>query len=149
MHQEARAAEVGRMTQTAETPRIVAGAFPRNSARGGTSEPTVAKGQPEQEPADVVAGHWGDAKRQYLANDFPAYATPAWRELPFEDPRKLAGLMHFAEMWRLYGLEIADELNELLAPRKPMYLQPSLAELNQRHDDMIARNRQSGLGGAA
>ena len=130
------------MTQNAKKGLLLTGPSQEDSAWRGRSAPSLAQAPEELEVADILDAYWAEAKRHYLAADFPAYASPAWRDLDRDDPRKFAGLMHFAEMWRLYGLEIADEMTALLAPRKPMYLQPSLAELNERHDDMIRRNRR-------
>ncbi|MEE1819327.1 hypothetical protein PUR59_30475 [Streptomyces sp. SP18ES09] len=127
--------------KNAETPRLVSGAFQEVSAAGGLI-PTVAQVPDDLEVADVLAAYWTEAKRHFLAHDFPQYATDEWRELPFEDPRKFAGLMRFAEMWRRFGADIAGELDEVLKPHQPIYQRPTLAELDQRHAHMIARNRK-------
>ncbi|MFC8491222.1 hypothetical protein ACFUJU_10525 [Streptomyces sp. NPDC057235] len=129
------------MIRNAEMPHGLGAAFQEVSAAGGLN-PTVAQAQPEREPADILDAYWAEAKRYYLHGDFPRYATPAWRELPPDDPRKFAGLMHYAENWRKYGDDIADDLNDAIKPRGPIHLRPTLAELDQRHDDTIARNRR-------
>ncbi|MFE5629928.1 hypothetical protein [Streptomyces sp. NPDC056543] len=103
----------------------------------------------EQEPVEDALTYWAAAKQHYLDGDFPDYASPAWRALDVADPRKLAGALLFAEMWRKFGNEIAEDLNNALGYREPAWNRPTLDELNQRHADMLARNRSSGLGGAA
>jgi hypothetical protein len=130
------------MTQTAETPRVVAGAFQRNSAKGGTSTPIVAQVPAEQEPADVLREYWAAAKQHYFDGNYPDYASLGWRALESDDPRKLAGALAFAEMWRKFGDEIATNLDNAIAYREPAWRRPTLDELNQRHADMLARNRR-------
>ena len=130
------------MTYDAKKGLLMTGPSSEDSADSGTSAATVAQVPDDLEVADVLAGYWVEAKRYLLAHDFPQYATDEWRELPFEDPRKFAGLLRFAENWRRFGADIAGELDEALKPRMPIYQRPTLAELDQRHDDMIARNRR-------
>lgn len=90
------------MTTNAETARVVAGPFQEDSAAGGASDATVA-----QIDADDIAQLWADAKSLYLADDFPKYASPAWRALHPDDPRRLAAALGAAELWRKYGDEEA------------------------------------------
>ncbi|RSS52164.1 hypothetical protein [Streptomyces sp. WAC01280] len=104
--------------------------------------PIVAQVPAEPEPGDILREYWADAKQHYLNGDFPDYASPAWRALEPDDPRKLAGALLFAEMWRRFGDEIAADLDNAIAYREPPWRRPTLAELNQRHDEMLARNRR-------
>ncbi|WP_187282589.1 hypothetical protein [Streptomyces sp. MS191] len=104
---------------------------------------------PDIDPGDILRDYWATAKQHYLDGDYPDYASLAWRALEPDDPRKLAGALLFAEMWRKFGDEIAQDLDNALAYRVPSWHGPTLDELNQRHADMLARNRSSGLGGAA
>lgn len=97
----------------------------------------------ETDETAVVRDYWQTAKRLYQHGDYPDYASDDWCALPIEDPRKLAGLVAHAENWRKYHLDIADELNDALKPHPPIWQRPTLAELNQAHDDMLARNRRS------
>lgn len=74
---------------------------------------------PETDETAAVRDYWAAAKRRYKRGDYADYGSPDWCALPIEDPRKLAGIVAFAEMWRKYGNEIADDLNrQLAAPRE-------------------------------
>ncbi|GHF81904.1 hypothetical protein [Streptomyces thermodiastaticus] len=94
------------MTRNAETPRVVAGAFQKNLA-GGEAEATVPQpeGTSEAATADVLTELWANAKAAWCARDFPKYGSRAWIALPPDDPRRLAGALEAAEMWRKYGDE--------------------------------------------
>lgn len=98
---------------------------------------------PESDDVAAVRDYWTAAKARYKRGDFPDYGTPAWCDLPIEDPRKMAGLVAFAQMWRKYGDEIATDLNRQLAYHEPVWNYPTLAERDQAHQDMLARARRS------
>lgn len=106
------------------------------------ADATVTQDQPETEQQAALRDYWAAAKRRYLHGDHPDYATPEWRALDPEDPRKLAGALAFAENWRKYHLDITDELDDALRPHPPIWQRPTLAELDQAHDDILARNRR-------
>ncbi len=73
----------------------------------------------ETEPAAIIADYWQAAKARYKRGDFPDYGSDDWKALPLEDPRKMAGLVAFAQMWWKYGDEIADDLTrQLQAPQE-------------------------------
>ena len=131
------------MTQDAQTPRVVAGAFAEDSAGGGTSAAIVPQDAPDFDPG-VIAQLWADAKVLWAAGVYPKYASPAWVALHPDDPKRLAGALQAAEMWRKYGDEEAliewfrsldtpptpiwarrtkDELDELAKPKQPHQLQ--------------------------
>lgn len=107
-----------------ETPRV------RVSARGG-SKPTVQQpsGIPQQashsvsptetDEAAAIRDYWAAAKARYKHGDYVDYGSDDWKALPLEDPRKMAGLVAFAQMWLKYGDEIAADLNrQLHAPQE-------------------------------
>lgn len=103
------------MSGHAETRQGQTGGFQEDSAAGGRRTTTVPHAKAETEQAAICRDYWSAAKRRYLHGDHPDYATPDWRALAPEDPRKLAGALAFAEMWRKFGDEIADDLNRRLA----------------------------------
>jgi hypothetical protein len=109
---------------------------------GGGLDPIVAH-ETQLDPGDI-AGLWADAKSLFYARDFPKYASPAWRALHPEDPKRLASALEAAELWRKYGDEealiqwfrdataskppawagrTAEELTELRKPKPPRQLQ--------------------------
>ncbi|MCX4780114.1 hypothetical protein [Streptomyces sp. NBC_01264] len=57
--------------------------------------PEIATHDPNE-----IAGLWADAKRLYLAEDYPPYASPAWQALHPDDPARLASVLEAAELWR-------------------------------------------------
>ncbi|MFI1376890.1 hypothetical protein ACH4UY_33415 [Streptomyces longwoodensis] len=84
--------------------------------------------QPVTEPdPDVLTELWANAKVAWCARDFPKYGSPEWIALGPEDPRRLAGALEAAEMWRKYGDE--DELCEWL---KRLGRQPNLVDTRSR-----------------
>ncbi|HEY9372192.1 hypothetical protein [Streptomyces sp.] len=97
----------------------------------------------ETDEAAVIADYWQAAKARYKRGDYVDYGSDDWKALPIEDPRKMAGLVAFAELWRRYNPEIADDFNRQLRAPEPLWQRPTLAELNQAHADMLARNRHS------
>jgi hypothetical protein len=79
---------------------------------------------------------WADAKILYLAGVFPKYGSPAWIELPPDDPKRLAAALDAAEMWRKYG----DEEALIAWFRQASRSRPSLAERRTKAElDAAAR----------
>lgn len=165
------------MTENAETPRVVAGAFPEDSAAGGKSVAIVEQvrrrreaaercepfdcghrdpldceaagcGQDDRNTApviepesdsdvdpDVLTTLWANAKAAWTARDFPKYGSREWIALDPGDPRRLAGALEAAEMWRKYG----DE-DELAAWLKNLSRTPNLVGHRTRAElDALAR----------
>ena len=81
---------------------------------------------PDVDP-DALTGLWANAKLAWTARDFPKYGSRAWTELGPDDPRRLAGVLEAAEMWRKYG----DE-EELVAWLKNLGRSPNLIEHRSR-----------------
>ncbi|MFD9430315.1 hypothetical protein [Streptomyces sp. NPDC060002] len=83
------------------------------------------------EPADVdpdaITELWANAKAAWSVRDFPKYGSTAWIALTPDDPRRLAGALEAAEMWRKYG----DE-EELIAWLKNLGRRPNLADTRSR-----------------
>lgn len=102
------------MTLNSNEPRRVRGAGGRGKSTAG-SVPKVPQAKPETEPAAIIADYWHEAKTRYKRGDYVDYGSPAWCALPLEDPRKMAGLVAFAQLWLRYGDEIAEDLNQQLA----------------------------------
>ncbi|MFG2413312.1 hypothetical protein [Streptomyces goshikiensis] len=61
---------------------------------------------PHIDPGEFVA-LWAEARTAFYADEFPPYASKAWRALRPDDPRRLAGALDAAEKWRKYGDEEA------------------------------------------
>jgi hypothetical protein len=59
---------------------------------------------PEADP-DALTELWANAKAAWSARDFPKYGSRDWIALTPDDPRRLAGALEAAEMWRKYGDE--------------------------------------------
>lgn len=132
------------MTSGNNEPRHVQGAGGRmKSAVAAAPKVAQATDNAQPEVEEILRDYWQAAKACYQRGDYVDYASADWCALPIEDPRKMAGLVAFAENWRKYHLDIADELNDALKPHPPIWQRPTLAELNQAHDDMLARNRRS------
>lgn len=87
---------------------------------GQTENPDVIQGSPEVEPGDIAA-LWANAKTAWSVRDFPKYGSAAWIALDPDDPRRLAGALEAAELWRKYG----DE-EELIAWLKNLGRTPNL-----------------------
>ncbi|XIG77432.1 hypothetical protein C1N81_32025 [Streptomyces sp. SGAir0957] len=98
---------------------------------------------PETDEVAAIRDYWTAAKKRYKTGDFPDYGTPDWCALELEDPRKMAGLVAFAQMWRKYGDEIAADLNRRLQTPHDLWSRPTLADLDQAHADMLARARRA------
>lgn len=133
------------MNQKTETPRAESGAFQESSAVAAAASLAHASdtAKAETDEVAIVRDYWATAKRHYQRGDYVDYGSPDWCALPIEDPRKMAGLVAFAELWRRYNPEIAADFNRQLRTPEPLWQRPTLAELNQAHDDMLARARRS------
>ncbi|MET7294919.1 hypothetical protein ABZS79_22775 [Streptomyces griseoloalbus] len=84
---------------------------------------------------DAFVELWATAKALFFARDFPKYASPEWRALHPDDPRRLAGALEAAECWRKYGDE--EELCEWL---KRLGHQPNLTDTRSRAElDALAK----------
>ncbi|MEU3105578.1 hypothetical protein [Streptomyces griseoflavus] len=120
------------MNRDAETPRLDPGALRENADCAApkvahrTHNPQQGRTQP---PARMLGAiqrlilrtYWKSAKRHYQRGDYFDYGSPDWCALPLEDPRKMAGLVAFAQMWARYGDEIAEDLNRQLATPEPLW----------------------------
>lgn len=106
------------------------------AAGGSRSASTLPQGfadvQPEAFDPDVITELWADAKAHYLARVFPRYGSPAWCALDPDDPRRLASVLHAAEMWRKYGDEDAllAWFRDASRPRPPIAEGKTRAELD-------------------
>ncbi|MFF8264073.1 hypothetical protein [Streptomyces virginiae] len=76
------------------------------SAAGGSTAATVPQAGPHITPDEFVS-LWAEARTAYYADEFPPYASNAWRALRPDDPRRLAAALDAAEKWRKYGDEEA------------------------------------------
>lgn len=76
------------------------------SAAGGSTAASLPQDGPHIDPGDIVA-LWAEARTAFYADEFPPYASKAWRALRPDDPRRLAGALDAAEKWRKYGDEDA------------------------------------------
>ncbi|MEW2253722.1 hypothetical protein [Streptomyces sp. NPDC047869] len=130
------------MTTNAETPRRLSGAFQKDSAAGGRPSATVPDAKPETEPAAIIADYWADAKRRYLRGDYVDYGSDDWKALPLEDPRKMAGLVAFAQMWLHYGDEIADNLNRALAQPEPLWQRATTEACEKAWQQLLAKQQR-------
>ncbi|GAA3256031.1 hypothetical protein GCM10010493_32980 [Streptomyces lavendulae subsp. grasserius] len=76
------------------------------SAASGSTASSLPQDGPHIDPGDMVA-LWAEARTLFYADEFPPYASKAWRALRPDDPRRLAGALDAAEKWRKYGDEDA------------------------------------------
>ncbi|MEU8519073.1 hypothetical protein [Streptomyces sp. NPDC048577] len=81
----------------------------------------------------VIAELWADARALWVAGIYPKYASPAWVALDPDDPKRLAGALEAAEMWRKYGDEDAlfQWFRDAEAPRTPLWARRTKAELDE------------------
>ncbi|MFH8799688.1 hypothetical protein ACH4F6_08850 [Streptomyces sp. NPDC017936] len=101
------------------------------AAEGSETAPTS---DPDADP-DAMTELWANAKAAWTARDFPKYGSRAWIALSPDDPRRLAGALEAAEMWRKYG----DE-EELIAWLKNLGRQPNLVDTRSRAElDALAK----------
>lgn len=82
------------------------------------------------EPGDIVE-LWAEAKASFFAANFPPYASPAWRDLHPDDPRRLAGALDAAEKWRKFGDDVTQWLDDAFAVRPSPWRLRSIAELDE------------------
>jgi hypothetical protein len=128
------------MTTNAETRQGQTGGSQKNLA-GGEAAPKVPHPEPETEPAAIIADYWHAAKARYQRGDYADYGSDDWKALPLEDPRKMAGLVAFAQLWLRYGDEIAEDLNrQLRAPHELMHRATTEA-CAKAFQDMAAQQR--------
>lgn len=113
-------------------PRHVAGAGGRGSD-AVVAEPIVP--QPTEVPRGpqstgrmlgairrlIIRAYWATAKARYQRGDYVDYGSPDWCALDIDDPRKMAGMVAFAELWRRYNPEIAEDFNRQLAHPEPLW----------------------------
>lgn len=116
-------------------------AQPSDTPQQGSSVPVGTL--PETDDTAAVRDYWFAAKKLYLRGEYDDYGSDSWKALDIEDPRKLAGLVAFAELWRKYSPEIADDLNRQLRAPESLCQRPTRAELDQAHRLMVAANRRS------
>jgi hypothetical protein len=92
------------------------------NAHGGASTATVAHAPDNAKTeAETIADYWRAAKAHYQRGDYVDYGSDDWKALPIDDPRKMAGLVAFAELWRRYNPEIAEDFNRQLAHPEPLW----------------------------
>jgi anti-sigma factor ChrR (cupin superfamily) len=128
------------LLESGPSPKDQAAAASR-SARKVPHASDTAKAETDETAA--IRDYWQAAKARYQRGDYVDYGSDDWKALPVEDPRKMAGLVAFAQLWLRYGDEIAADLNRQLRAPEPLWQRPTLAELNQAHADMLARARRS------
>lgn len=85
--------------------------------------------EPEAVDPGVLTELWANAKAAWAARDFPKYGSREWIALDPGDPRRLAGALEAAEMWRKYG----DE-EELVAWLKNLGRTPNLIGHRSRRE---------------
>lgn len=129
------------MTSENNEPRHVAGAGGRVSG-AVAAEAKVSHAKPETEPEAVCRDYWAAAKKHYLRGDFPDYASDDWRALEPEDPRRLAGALCFAEMWRKYGDEIASDLHQQLATPEPLWQRATTEACDKAVRQILAQQQR-------
>lgn len=130
------------MNGNAKKGRLDSGPSQEVSAASGSTTASLPQDGPHIDPGDIVA-LWAEARTAFYADEFPPYGSKAWRALRPDDPRRLAGALAAAELWRKYGDEEAlfqwlrdvssrqfsaegksqAELAELRKPKPPHQLQ--------------------------
>lgn len=97
---------------------------------GGQTSPQEVSPAPEPDvDPDALTELWANAKAAWSARDFPKYGSREWIALDTGDPRRLAGALEAAEMWRKYG----DE-EELIAWLKNLSRTPNLVGHRTRRE---------------
>ncbi|MEU6312382.1 hypothetical protein [Streptomyces sp. NPDC047014] len=94
------------MSQDAKKGPLETGPSLKVPAGSGSTAATVPQDGPRITPDEFVA-LWAEARTAYFADEFPPYASHAWRALRPDDPRRLAAALDAAEKWRKYGDEEA------------------------------------------
>ncbi|MEV8554826.1 hypothetical protein AB0L04_34090 [Streptomyces glaucescens] len=129
------------MNRYAKRGLLESGPSSKDSAAGGKSAAKVPHAEPETEPAAIIADYWHAAKARYKRGDFPDYGSDDWKALPLEDPRKMAGLVAFAQMWLRFGDEIADDLNRQLTYPEPLWQRATTEACDKAFRDILARQQ--------
>jgi hypothetical protein len=93
----------------------------------GTQEVRTPTPEPSAVDPDALTALWADAKIAWSSRDFPKYGSREWIALTPDDPRRLAGALEAAEMWRRFG----DE-EELVAWLKNLGRTPNLIDTRSR-----------------
>lgn len=99
---------------------------PLDCEAAGSVRATDETPAPDLDPDEITA-LWANAKAAWSVRDFPKYGSQAWIALAPDDPRRLAGALEAAEMWRRFG----DE-EELIAWLKNLGRRPNLTETRTR-----------------
>ena len=123
-----------------DKPRHVRGAGGRRESAVGAT-PIVPQAKPETEPAAIIADYWHAAKARYKRGDFPDYGSDDWKALPLEDPRKMAGLVAFAQLWLRFGDEIADDLNHALQAPQELWQRATTDACNTAVRQILAQQQ--------
>ncbi|MFJ6846406.1 hypothetical protein ACIQRE_27505 [Streptomyces griseoluteus] len=121
----------------------VTGPSSKDSAAGGRPSVTVPDAKPETEATAVIADYWADAKRRYQRGDYVDYGSDDWKALPIEDPRKMAGLVAFAQMWLRYGDEIAADLNRQLTTPEPLWQRATTEACDTAWRQLLAKQQRT------
>lgn len=107
---------------------------PLDCAAAGSVRATDETPAPDIDP-DAMTELWANAKAAWTARDFPKYGSQAWIALTPDDPRRLAGALEAAEMWRRFG----DE-DDLIAWLKNLGKRPNLVDTRTRAElDALAK----------
>jgi hypothetical protein len=105
---------------------------PLDCTAAGCGQATVSDETPAPEPEGIdtstITELWANAKIAWSSREFPKYGSREWADLTPEDPRRLAGALEAAEMWRKYG----DEESLLAWFREAFQARPSIAERRTR-----------------
>lgn len=96
----------------------------------------------ETDETAVIRDYWQAAKVRYQRGDFPDYGSDDWKALDIEDPRKMAGLVAFAQMWLRYGDEIADDLNRQLQAPYELWQRATPEACAKAFHDMAAQQQR-------
>ncbi|MFE6429746.1 hypothetical protein ACFVOB_30305 [Streptomyces rochei] len=107
------------------------------------AKPKVPQAKPETEPAALIADYWAAAKKHYQRGEYSDYGSDDWKALPLEDPRKMAGLVAFAQMWLKYGDEIADDLNRQLTYPEPLWQRATTEACDKAFRQLLAQQQHS------
>lgn len=91
--------------------------------------PAGAGFTPDVDP-DALTELWANAKIAWAERDFPKYGSREWIALAPDNPRRLAGALEAAEMWRKYG----DEEALIQWLREASHARPSVADRRTREE---------------
>lgn len=132
------------MTRNSNETRQGLTARSRVSARGGAASIVPQPSDTARAEVDetaVIRDYWQAAKARYRRGDFPDYGSDDWKALDLEDPRKMAGLVAFAQMWLRYGDEIADDLNRRLQAPQELWQRATPEACAQAFQQMAAQQQ--------